>query len=226
LSTESRLSDRLGLSLFIAQMIAAATLIRSVAFDRWITVFASILLLTGTFAAQRGKTWGVGLSLATAAAFPVASMIGIAPPWFWLVGIAGALPFILASRAFARFDRGATILLAALALIGGSLGAMGWKEYALDVFRTFPALMPSIRPHHGLLTMMLAVGFVIAFRPGRSLFGGGGAGKKEEEARVRVDTQHEHLRVSTIEESDFEIEEAPPAAAAKKATSGSSAQGR
>ena len=92
---------RLQLSLVIAQVVGAATLLRSVAYDRWITVLAAALLIVGASAARRGRSWGVGLALGAAASFPVAWAIGIAPPWFCLVG---ALPFAIASRAFARFD--------------------------------------------------------------------------------------------------------------------------
>ena len=50
----------------VAQAIGIATLLRSVAYDRWITVLVSALLIGGTMAAQRGRTWGVALAFAPA----------------------------------------------------------------------------------------------------------------------------------------------------------------
>ena len=144
------LRRRVQLSLLVLQLVSAATLLRSIAYDRWITVLASVLLIVGALAAQRGRTWGVGLALATAAAFPVAFAIGIAPAWFCLVGIAGALPFALTLRPFARFDKGATALFAVLAGVGGAAVAMGWKEIAYSVFTNVPFLRPSGDAQHGL----------------------------------------------------------------------------
>ena len=95
-------------SLFATELVAFATLLRSVAYDRWITVLASVLLIMGAGAARRGRAWGIALAFAAAAAFPTAWVIGIAPAWFCLVGAAGALPFLFVVRAFARFDRSAT----------------------------------------------------------------------------------------------------------------------
>ncbi len=153
---------RLQLSLLAAQVVGAATMLRSIAYDRWITVLASVLLIIGAAAARRGRSWGIALSFASAAAFPVAWAIGIAPSWFCLVGIVGSLPFALTSRAFARFDKGATALLAILAASGGALAAMAWKEMAWDVFTTFPLLRPSISPQHGLaLTALVATAAVM-----------------------------------------------------------------
>jgi hypothetical protein len=152
---------RLQLSLVAAQLVGAATLLRSIAYDRWITVLASVLLIVGASAARRGRSWGVGLSLGAAAAFPVAWLIGIAPPWFCLVGIVGALPFAIASRAFARFDKGATVLLAFLAASAGAIGAIAWKQFAWSIFTTFPASRPSLEAQHGFalaaITALVAV---------------------------------------------------------------------
>lgn len=141
---------RLQLSLAAAQLVAVATLLRSVAYDRWITVVASLLLLGGATAARGGRAWGVALAFASAVAFPVAWAIGIAPAWFCGVGVVGALPFVLTSRAFARFDRGATALLAGIAVALGAAGALAWKHVAWSVFSTFPSLMPSVDAQHGL----------------------------------------------------------------------------
>lgn len=179
---------RLQLSLFAAQLVGAATLLRSVAYDRWITVLASVLLIVGATAARRGRSWGVGLSLAAAAAFPMAFLIGIAPPWFCLVGLAGALPFAIASRAFARFDKGATALLAVLAASTGAIAAVAWKEYAWSIFQMFPVSRPSIEAQHGLaLTMLTAVAAVTAVMT-RTKTGPSGSGE-----RVRI---AQHLRVA------------------------------
>ncbi len=152
------LQHRLRLSLVIAQAVGVLTLLRSVAFDRWITVLASLLLIGGAMAAQRGRTWGVPLAFAAAVAFPVAFLIGIAPPWFCLVGLAGAWPFALSARPFARFDKGATVLLAAITTTLGAAAAITWKEVAWSVFVTFPSLRPSIDAQHGVaLAAVLAV---------------------------------------------------------------------
>lgn len=167
---------RLQLSLVAAQLVGAATLLRSVAYDRWITVLASVLLIVGATAARRGRSWGVGLALGAAAAFPVAWAIGIAPPWFCLVGLVGALPFAIASRAFARFDKGATALLAFLAAAAGTIGAVAWKEYAWSIFTMFPASRPSIEAQHGLaltaLTAVVVAAALVTRAKGGELAGG------------------------------------------------------
>ena len=147
---------RLQLSLVAAQLVGAATLLRSVAYDRWITVLAAALLIVGATAARRGRSWGVGLALGAAASFPVAWAIGIAPPWFCLVGIVGALPFAIASRAFARFDKGATALLAVLAASTGAISAIAYKHYAWSLFTMFPSAQPSLEAQHGLALATLA----------------------------------------------------------------------
>lgn len=136
-------------------MVGFATLLRSVAYDRWITVLASLLLVVGATAALRGRTWGVALSFASAVAFPVAWAIGIAPIWFVGVGVIGAMPFVLASSALDRVDRNATALLAILAAGGGALAAIVWKVVAWETFRAFPSLTPSGLPHHGALVTAL-----------------------------------------------------------------------
>lgn len=196
-------------SVFLVQLVSVLTLMRSIAFDRWITVLAASVLLLGAAAAKRGRAWGVALMFAQAAAFPVAFLIGIAPPWFCLVGIVGALPFLLTSGAFARFDKTATRLLAALAVSGGAIGAVAWKHYAWSVFQAMPSLLPSTRPHHGFIVAAvaaLAVSLAVRRR----------AGEREEEreaeheagARVRVGLP---VRVagatSLAEEAERELEE-------------------
>lgn len=137
------------------QAVGLATLIRSVAFDRWITVLASALMIVGAIAALRGRTWGVVLSFASAAAFPVAWAIGIAPLWFVYVGVIGAMPLLLATSALARVDRQATAVLVGLAASAGAIAAVTWKLVAWDLFMAFPALRPSVFPQHGLAVVAL-----------------------------------------------------------------------
>lgn len=190
-------------SLSLLQLVAVATLMRSVAFDRWITVVASVVLLVAAAAARRGKSWGVALAFAQAAAFPTAVLIGIAPPWFMLVGIAGALPFLMTSSAFARVDRGATRLLAALAVAAGALGAVAWKAYAWSVFEAFPALLPSRHPHHGwLVAAIAALGVATAARRSKRE-------TERDEARVRVAPA---LRVADDASAEDELTESGLAA--------------
>jgi hypothetical protein len=194
---------RFGLALGFLQVAAFGTLLRSIAFDRWITVLAAALLLIGAAAARRGKTWGVALAFAQAVAFPVAWMIGIAPAWFAVVGFAGALPFLLTLKSFAKFDKGATALMSLLAIGGGAGGAMLWKQYAWDVIREFPSLFPSIQPHHGL-TLAALVGLAL---------GSKAYGRKRVEAGAAA-TQHRvsessSTRIALLEEDDEEEAVAP-----------------
>jgi glucan phosphoethanolaminetransferase (alkaline phosphatase superfamily) len=140
------LRHRLAFVLGLVHFVGAATLVRSVLYDRWITVLASLVLLAGAAAARRGKTWGVGLTLGAAAAFPMAHALGMAPAWFWGVGLIGALPFALTSRSFARFDAKATAFGASLAIAVGLLAAFGWRVFAPTVIAAFPSLRPSFWP--------------------------------------------------------------------------------
>ncbi|MCU0683987.1 MAG: hypothetical protein MUF34_17390 [Polyangiaceae bacterium] len=145
------MSLRLRPALSLVYLVASATLIRSILYDRWITVLASALLLVGAVAARRGKTWGIGVALGAAAAFPMARVLGMAPAWFWAVGAIGALPFALTSRALARFDAKATAFGASLAMAAGLLGAVGWRVFAPSLIAAFPALRPSFWPAHEAL---------------------------------------------------------------------------
>lgn len=144
---------RVQVSLLVAQVLAAATLLRSIAYDRWVTVLAAALIVAGTMAAQRGRTWGVVLAFAVSAWFPVAFFIGIAPVWFLVVGVAAAWPFMQLWRSFARFDRGATTTLAALATSLGVAGALTWKSIAFPLMTVFPALIPSPYANNGLAVL-------------------------------------------------------------------------
>jgi len=182
------LPRHLHVSLIAAHAVGFATLVRSVAFDRWITVLASLLLVVGATAALRGRTWGVVLAFASAVAFPVAWAIGIAPLWFVLVGVVGALPYLKVSSALAQADRKAASTWTALAWSVGALAAVGWKAFAWDVFAAFPSLTPSAYPQHGLGVVALMVAgmasVVVASRPaGR---GGGARIAADDASRVRV----------------------------------------
>jgi hypothetical protein len=130
----SSLPRNLTLSLLVVQAVAIATLARSVLFERWTTVFASIALLLGARAALRSRTWGVGVVLAVATAFPGAVLLGIAPSWFFLVGLAGVVPFVLTLKPMVRFDAGATALFTVLASGIGIAGAYAWREAAYAIF--------------------------------------------------------------------------------------------
>lgn len=175
------LPRRVRLSLLAVQVVSVLTLLRSIAFDRWITVVASLLLIGSAMAARRGKAWGIGLGFATAVWFPVAFLIGIAPAWFCLVGLVAALPFAFTLRPFARFDKGATALLAGIAATTGTAIALAWKELAWSIFENVPSLAPTGVAQHGLLvvaTLLVVLG--VASR-GRLREESGG-----EEARIRV----------------------------------------
>jgi len=192
-------------SLLVAQVLGAATLLRSIAYDRWITVLVALLLITGTVAAQRGRTWGVALAFAVAAWFPVAFLVGIAPAWFVLVGLASALPFAQLWRSFARFDRGATVLLAGMAITGGALGAIVWKNIAWTIFTMIPALRPGAYAQHGLAvaaTLAVMVAVVIRGRPRGAL------GPEPTQARIGERTRIGVSRDQVQELGDEALEEA------------------
>jgi hypothetical protein len=197
LRSEIVLPRSMRLSLVAAQLVGFLTLLRSVAFDRWITVVMSLLLIAGATAALRQRTWGVGLALTAACWFPVAFAIGIAPAWFCLVGLVGALPFALVSRALARFDSQATALLAALAAVFGVIGAVTWKQVAFSLFEVFPSLTPTVVPNHGLALVALVAGAVLARR--RSLAND----ESGEGSRVRV---AQPVRVHTERDLELELE--------------------
>jgi hypothetical protein len=130
----SRLPRNLSLALGTVEAIAAITLLRSVVLNRWTTVFAALALLVGARAALRERTWGIGVVLAVATAFPVAVLLGFAPPWFWAVGAVGVVPFLLTVRPMARFDAAAATLFGVLATGTGIAGAFAWREVAYAMF--------------------------------------------------------------------------------------------
>lgn len=150
-------------SLTALEVVAFATLLRSVAFDRWITVLVSALLVASAYAASRGRAWGVVLALGASTFFPMAFLLGMAPAWFVAVGALGVVPFAMTWRAFARADRGATAWLAGFGATAGTGLALLWKQIAWPLFWTFPSLFPSARPGHGaLVTALLVAGAAAA----------------------------------------------------------------
>lgn len=153
---------RLRISLALAHTAGLVMLLRSIAYDRWISVALAALLLTGVAAARRNRTWGIALAFASAAAFPVFVAIGIAPAWFLLAGVLGMLPFAIASRSFARFDKGATVLLATLGASLGALVAIGWNQIAPWLFTNMPLVSPSGTAQHGLAVAAVAGGALAA----------------------------------------------------------------
>lgn len=199
---------RLRLAVLAAEIAAVATLARSIAYDRWITVLAASVLLVGALAARRQRTWGVGLALGAAASFPVAFLVGIAPAWFVLVGIAGALPFLATSRALARFDARSTAFLATLAAAVGAACAWGWKQIAWSVFEAVPALGPGLEASHGVALGVL--GAIVAAVVGRRLL----AARQDPEvsgARVRVDAREPEAAPAPAELAEIEDELEAPA---------------
>lgn len=186
------LSRRLQTWLIGAQAVGFATLLRSVAFDRWITVLAAALLVVGAATALRGRTWGVVLAFASSMAFPVAWLIGIAPAWFAGVGVIGAMPFLLTYPALARVDRRAAALLALLAGSAGALGAVTWKLVAWDAIHAFPSLWPSGYPRHPLaVSALLALGMVVMIARSR----------KERDDLARIDVS-ERTRLAPVDVAD------------------------
>lgn len=202
--------QKLETSLTLAHVAGVVMLLRSVAFDRWVSVLAAAALLTGVAAARRNKTWGVALAFASAAAFPSFVLLGLAPPWFVLIGALGMLPFAVASRAFARFDRTATMLLGTIGASLGALLAVGWRSAAPFLFENVPLLRPSHEAQHGLPLVALTGALVFASlaRARRA----SKASSSTEATRVRIG---ERVRVATANEADYseslaELDEADP----------------
>lgn len=210
------LAHRLRHSLYVAQLVALATLVRSVAFDRWITVLASLLLFAGATAATRGKTWGIGLSLAAATVFPAVWALGMAPGWFLIVGLLGALPFVHTSRVLAKFDARATAVLATIAASLGVGVAFAWRAYAWDLFSSIPALRPSFYPHHLAAVLAILAGAIVArrslFRSSLSVPALAGTSSHESyESTVRVATETPTRIAVATDDEDVGEEEASQA---------------
>lgn len=123
-----KLPGRVQASLVLVLLAAGPLFARCVSHGVWVTAIATMMLVAGALAAFRGKTWGVGLTLLAGSAFPAAHLLGMAPSWFWLVGVVGALPFALTWKPMAFFDRPAAKLYAVLAVGGGIACAITWHE--------------------------------------------------------------------------------------------------
>lgn len=194
------------------QVATVATLMRSIALDRWITVAASLLLLTGAYAASRERTWGVALSYMLGVTFVGIALLGVAPAWFGILGFLAIRPFARMFRHLLRFDRGAALLLASGASLLGIAGAMGWKGFALDLFAAFPALVPSLHLHH--LPLVATVGAVASFLALRRVRA------EEREAvpftRVRIAPEAPAVAELEDEEAAAELEEAAPRRVAER----------
>jgi hypothetical protein len=132
------LPQRLDRVLLLVHGVGAVTLLRSVLYERWITVVVAGLLLAGTSAARRGKTWGVPLTLGTAVMFLLAGATGIGPAWFGLVAIAAALPFAMTWKALHRFDPAATLLMMTLSTGTGLVAAACWRPVSVLLWRISP----------------------------------------------------------------------------------------
>lgn len=124
-----KLADRVQASLFAVVFVALPLIMRCVVYERWVTLFGALMLVVGALAAIRWRTWGVGLVLCAGTAFPTAHLLGMAPAWFWGVGVAAALPFALSWRPMAFFDRSAAALYAVVAVGGGITCALAFYEY-------------------------------------------------------------------------------------------------
>jgi hypothetical protein len=121
-------AERVRASLFLVFAVSFPLFVRCVVHGYWVTVVATGMLVAGALAAFRWRTWGVGLTLLAGSAFPAAHLLGMAPPWFWAIGVVGALPFVLSWRPMAFFDRPAAKLFAVLAVSGGIACAITWHE--------------------------------------------------------------------------------------------------
>lgn len=199
-------------SLLATQLVAVATLARSVAYGFWFTVVVSALMAIGALAAARHRTWGVALSFATASTFAVAAMLGIAPPWFLFVGAIGATPFLLTSEALRKADHQATALLAGLAAGTGAALAAAWSVVAWSVFLTFPFLAPTRFIANGVgAAVVLVLGSMVAFahRPR------GARLRIAEPDRLRIGDVHE-AQASTAHDEEAEAEAHEEALAAAR----------
>ena len=198
----------------VLEVVAFATLLRSVAFDRWITVLMSLFLLAAAFGAKRGRSWGVALAFAASFFLPLAFMLGMAPAWFVIVGAIAAVPFALTWRAFARADRAATAWLAGLSVGAGSLVALAWQQFAWPLFWTFPALFPSARPQNGLLvTALLATAAAVGVARWREARRARSSGERTAELGTIASTTGMRIATTTdvhaqAHEAELEAQEA------------------
>jgi hypothetical protein len=209
------LASKLGPALSTAQLVGWLLLLRSVAFDRWMTVAVAVLMLVGVRAAMRERTWGVVLAFAAAVWLPAAVFLGMAPPWFLLAGVLGMLPFLKTWPSLRALDKGAASLLATLAGGLGVAGALAWKSFAPALFWSVPALRPTFLPGHGFaVAAILALAATLAVRDrrarDRALAGSAGSGgvrvaaSDDEPARLRVGDE---MRVASLHDAPDEIEQ-------------------
>jgi len=190
-------------SLQLAQVVAAAALVRSVAYERWVTVMVASLLIAGAAVAQRGKVWGVGLALASAVAFVGAWGLGMAPAWFLLVGVAGVLPFMVTWPPLARFDRAAATVGATSAAAAGALGAVAWRAVAWSMFRHGDLLAPTWRltAFSGVTAALTAVGTAVVLR--RTAFAPRQPRREQAVGRgLRLDLGRSSLAMPASQEAD------------------------
>ncbi len=127
--------------------------------------------------------------------------LGIAPPWFALVGFLAARPFARLFSHFYRFDRGAAMMLAVLGVGVGSAGAFAWKQFAFDLFSTFPSLIPSAYPHHGLAILGIVAAFAVGrrFVPPLPAIAAETTAASEETVTTRIAEPTTHVRVAGAE---------------------------
>ena len=198
---------RLRASLTAVHIVAAATLVRSVAYDRWVTVFAALALIVGAAAARRGRTWGIGAVLGAAAYFPVAWSIGIAPLWFCFVGLVGLLPFFAALGPLARFDKAATALGATLTMGFGAFTALAFRAIAPFLFVNFPLLRPnwSLDSGHAVTALLT----ILALRVGWNALEGPRV-RSTAQSGVRVVTDLDTAATDEVLATEADLEAAQP----------------
>lgn len=109
-------------------VVAGATLLRSVALERWATVLAALAMMVGAAAAARARTWGLAWTTVAAAAFAGAALLRLGPWWFWGVALVGVAPHAVSLPAMARFDRAASALLAVAGVCAGLALAWGYES--------------------------------------------------------------------------------------------------
>ncbi len=177
-------------------------LLRSVAFDRVLTIGVSLALIVGARAAMRQKTWGLLVALAASSWFASAFALGMAPPFFVVFALLGAMPLFKSWSALAKFDRGAAVVAAGVASSAGAGLALAWKMFAPWLFWNLPALRPTWYASHGLaLAAITATAVVLALRD-RKVLGDAEAtaseGAIEEDAVVRHRVEGP-VRVETAE---------------------------
>lgn len=136
-----RLPRTLAASLLAALAIGLYVVVRSATthghVGRWVTASAALGVALGAMGGLFGKTWGVGLTLLSAAAFFLAGALGMGPPFFFAVAAVGALPAVLTIRRMARFDAGATIVFVGVACALGLAASLAWNAVAWDVIMYF-----------------------------------------------------------------------------------------